>query len=140
MGMVEDFQAYLADAGVVDGSSGWPSVQRVVHDGSARLVVFTEDGGFEPETPSAAGIGDDAFEEPAVQVRVRGAKGEGPAAYEQIMAIRDAMHGIVRTTVGYTTYHRIKAQSQAINIGLDAKERPEFTMSFRGLKSIALVS
>lgn len=140
MGMVADFQMHLQDHGIIDGSSDWPSVQRIVHDGSARLVILTEDGGLEPETPSPEGLGDSATEEPAVQVRVRGAKGEGPEALAQITEIRNAMHGLLRQQVGYTVYDRIKAQSQAIYIGLDAKDRPEFTLSFRGRKALYFIS
>jgi hypothetical protein len=136
---------FLAGRAIVDiPMSGlpndWPSVQRVVHEGSARLVIITEDGGFEPETPSFAGIGDSAMEEPAVQVRVRGAKGEGVEAEAKMLEIRDALHGRVREAVGYTNYMRVKAQSGVLYIGMDAKERPEFTLSFRARKSIELVS
>lgn len=145
MSMVEDVQEHLRDRGIVDGSSDWPSIQRIVHDGTKtspvhRLVILTEDGGFEPEPPSFSGIGDSAFEWPNVQVRVRGAKGEGVEAYEKMMEIRDALHGRRNETVGYTHYIAVKALSGILYIGLDSVERPEFTLSFQGWKSIALVS
>lgn len=145
MSQVEDFQLYLQDRGIIDGSSGWPSVKRVVHDGTKanpvnRLVILTEDGGFAPEVPSFTGIGDAAFEWPNVQVRVRGAKGEGVDAYAKMAEIKDALHGRRNETVGYTHYIRIKALSGILYIGIDDKERPEFTLSFQAWKSIALVS
>ena len=138
MGVVEDFQLDLQTAGIVDESSGWPSVRRVVHDGSDRLVVLTEDGGFEPEPPTNAGLGDIAFEWPAVQIRVRGDQNEGDEAFAKIIEIRDRLHGRQYATIGYSDYIWVKAQSGVIPIGLDERKRPEFTLSFRAMQRITV--
>jgi hypothetical protein len=133
--LVNDVQSYLADVSLVDGSTGWPSVRRRVNDqmGDA-LVVITEDGGLEPETPSETGIGSATFREPAVQVRVRAGAWDGDAAYAQSQAIFDVLHGARNVTMGSTFYHRVKAQTASpVFIGYDEQGRPEFTTSFRAV-------
>ena len=138
MGMVEDVQMFLAQysPAIIDGSTGWPSVRRRVHDDSDQLVVLTEDGGFEPETPSAEGLGDSALKQPAVQVRVRGEPWDSDASYEKAQEIMDALHGVMRQDVGYGYYLRIKAQTSGpVFIGFDDRGRPEHTISFRAVQA-----
>jgi hypothetical protein len=149
MGFAEDARLRLVSAGIVDdgfgGSTGWPCFLRRVFDrvGNTdfhQIVFITEDGGFEPETPSPVGLGDIAFRQPAIQVRVRGEPLDGDAPAEKLQQIMDELHGILRETVGYGLYIRIKAQSEALFIGFDAKNRPEFTQSFRAFTQITQVS
>jgi hypothetical protein len=132
MSIVADVQAYLADRGVVDGSTGWPSVRRRVHDGSDRLVILTEDGGFEPEIGVAGGIGDAAYRDPQVQVRVRGAAWDGDGAEEVAQMAYDALHGLMGVEIGSTRYLRVAALTGGpVFIGFDGNGRPEFTCSYR---------
>lgn len=141
MGIVADVQKYLQQLGIVDDSSDeWPSVRRRVHDGSDRLVIITEDGGFEPETPAPEGsLGDSALKEPAVQVRVRAEKWNGDAAFAKAQEIFDALHGLLRVELNGTYYMRIKAQTpQPLFIGYDDSGRPEFTISFRAVTPVGL--
>lgn len=142
MGIVADFQQYLKDAGIVDGSTDWPSVRRRVHDNSDQLVILTEDGGFEPETPAPAGtLGDSAQKEPAVQVRVRAEPWDGDAAHAKAQEVWDALHGQMRVEINGNFYARIKAQTpQPIFIGYDDQNRPEFTISFRAVMAVSLPS
>lgn len=135
MSLVDDVQDYLADASLVDGATGWASVRRRVNDQMGdQLVVLTEDGGLEPETPSESGIGSATFREPAVQVRVRAAAWDGDAAYAQSQAIYDLLHGARNVTMGSTFYHRVKAQTASpVFIGFDEQGRPEYTTSFRAV-------
>lgn len=140
MGIVSDFQTYLQSLSpdVIDGDSGWPSVRRRVHDGSDRLVVFSEDGGFDPETPSEEGIGDSAMMEPAVQVRVRAEAWNGDAASAKAREIFGIFHGLMRVTMGDQYYIRIKAQTpEPLFMGFDGNGRPEMTISFRALRAVA---
>jgi hypothetical protein len=138
MSIVDDVLAYLASAEIVDGSSEWPSVRRNVHDGSDRLVIVTEDGGVPPETPSPTGIGDSAFMEPAVQVRVRGEPWDSDSASAKAQDVFDALHGFMRGDLGSTYYIRVAAQtSSPVFIGFDTNGRPEFTISFRALRTVA---
>lgn len=142
MGIVADVQTYLQAAGIVDDSSSepWPSVRRRVHDGSDRLVIITEDGGFEPETPAPPGtLGDSALKEPAVQVRIRGEQWDSDAAQAKAQEVFDALHGLMRVEINGTYYMRIKAQTaQPLFIGFDEKGRPEFTISFRAVTAVGL--
>jgi len=136
MSLVDDLQAYLADESLVDGSTDWPSVRRRVNDAMGdQLVIITEDGGLEPETPSASGIGSATFREPAVQVRVRAGAWDGDSAAGKAAEIFDAVHGLRNVTMGSTVYTRVKAQtSSPVFIGFDSpRGRPEFTISFRAV-------
>lgn len=141
MGLVEDLRIHLTAESIV-GTSDWPVVERRVHEGAGdQLVILTEDGGFEPETPApSCSIGDTAMWEPAVQVRVRGEAWDSPTAFAKAVQIRDELHGILRETVGYTLYMRIKAQTpEPLFIGFDGEGRPEFTQSFRALAPVVPV-
>jgi hypothetical protein len=133
MGLVEDMQAFLDDAGLAgDSVSGWPSVRRRLHDESDQLVVITEDGGTAPEIPAAAGLGSAALKDPAVQVRVRAAPWDGDASLAKAQAIMDALHGQLEVDMGEGHYLRVVAQSAApVFIGYDERSRPEHTISFR---------
>jgi hypothetical protein len=123
---------------IIDGTSGWASVRRRVNDALGdQLVVITEDGGFEPETPSPTGIGDSALKEPAVQVRVRAGPWDGDAAVAKAQEIFDVLHGLLRTEMGYGFYMRVKAQTAGpVFIGFDTKNRPEVTVSFRAVQAV----
>jgi hypothetical protein len=140
MGIVADVHAYLGTLSpeVIDGSTEWPSVRRRVNDALGhQLVVITEDGGLEPETPAATGLGDSALAEPAVQVRVRGEPWDGDGALAKAQEIYDALHGLLGATMGSTHYMRVKAQTpEPVFIGYDEKGRPEFTVSFRAQRSV----
>jgi hypothetical protein len=71
-----------------------------------------------------------------VQIRVRGEPWDGDAAEAKSQEIFDALHGLLRVTMGYGQYERVKAQtSSPIFIGFDAKSRPEFTISFRAVQA-----
>jgi hypothetical protein len=140
MGLVEDVQLHLQQQSppVIDSGSPveWPSFRRRVIDRIGtrdvhQIVVFTEDGGFEPEMPSPQGVGDASIRQPAVQVRVRGEPWDGDSASEKLAEIADILGRVLREQIGYTTYQRIKAQSEPLFIGFDEKNRPEFTQSFR---------
>jgi hypothetical protein len=140
VGLVADVQAYLGTLSpeVIDGSTEWPSVRRRVNDALGhQLVVITEDGGAEPETPSASGIGDSALAEPAVQIRVRGEPWDGDGALAKAQEIYDALNGLLGVTMGSTIYMRVKAQTaEPVFIGFDTRGRPEFTVSFSAVRSV----
>jgi len=139
MSIVADFQAYLADEELVDGTTGWPSVRRRVNDTMGdQLVILTEDGGMDPETPAPLGsLGDEALMEPAVQVRVRGEPWDGDSAREKAGEIFTALHGLLRVEMYEAYYLRIKAQTaEPVFIGFDERGRPEFTISFRAQRAV----
>jgi hypothetical protein len=140
MSLVDDVQSYLTAQGIAGGSTPWPCFRRYMPDDTAQCVVVTEDGGFEPEFPTDSGIGDSAEEEPAVQVRVRGARRDGDGPFGKMREIKEALHGKRFVTMGSNVYRRVRAQSGILFIGQDEKERPEFTLSFRAARDVVLTS
>ena len=135
MGFVSDVQTYLEAEGVVGGSSGWTSLRRRILDDVDKIVVFSEDGGLEPEQPAAEGIGDNATTDPAVLVYVRGGPWDGDSASTKALAIFDALHGQRNAAIGASTYIRVQARtSEPVFLGFDERGRPELTISFRGRK------
>ena len=136
MSAVSDVQTHLQYMGLVDitmsgAPDDWPSVRRKVHDGSDRLVVITEDGGLQPETPAAAGIGSSALGSPRVQVRVRAAPWDGDASEDKATEIIRELHGRQAVTMGETLYMLVTAMTdEPVFMGFDEKGRPEHTVSF----------
>jgi len=132
MGVVSDVQSFLEAEGLVGGSSGWASLRRRVLDDVDKIVVFSEDGGSEPEQPAAAGIGDNATTDPTVQVYLRGAPWDGDSASAKASAIFDKLQGQRDAVIGGNTYIRVQARTSApIFLGFDERGRPELTISFR---------
>lgn len=137
MGFVADVQSFLESEGVIGGVTGWASIRRRVLDDVDQIVVFTEDGGLEPEQPAAQGIGDNATTDPAVQVYVRGAPWDGDSASAKALAIFDKLQGQRDAQIGSSKYIRVQARtSEPTFLGFDERGRPELTISFRGRKLI----
>jgi hypothetical protein len=140
---VADLQTYLDDQGIIDGSTDWPSVRRRLHDGTVaepvnQLVVLTEDGGPQPETPADEGMGDCAWRFPTVQVRVRGDRLDSDAAEAKAQEIYDALHGQLGVTMGEVEYAGVHALSEPLFIGFDEKGRPEFTFSVQMTRPVRI--
>jgi len=130
MGAVADVVAFLALAGIVDGSSTWPSIRRKMHEGSDKLVMVKEDGGPPPGVPSATGVGSAALKDPAVLVTVRGAPDKGDAASAKALEIFNAL--VVADEDLGTGYLRVAALTSApVFVGYDKKSRPIMTIGFR---------
>ena len=129
---VRDVQLWMQEVGLVDGSTDWPSVERLLHDESERLVVLTDDGGREPELPAAAGLGSAAIGDAGVEIIVRG-EAEGPEeTQEKAQEILDALHGQFNVGMGYGSYLRVKSlTSQPAFIGYDERRRPVFRVAVR---------
>lgn len=137
MGIVDDAQTFLRDEGIVDGSTGWPSVQRRVHDQSDRLVVLTEDGGLPPEIPAEGGIGSAALGTPAVQIRIRGGPWEGTETQAKAEEILRALHGNQSLVIDGTTYRSVAAQTdEPVFMGFDDNGRPEHTVSIHMTRAV----
>lgn len=132
MGAVADVQAYLRDQDLVDGSTGWTSVQRFMSDVADRIVVVTEDGGASPEARTASGMGEAALGEAGVQIMVRAEARASDVTYAKAQAIIDALHGLGPTTIGSRTYKRtLSLTLEPVSAGFDDTERPIHTCSFR---------
>lgn len=132
MSIVDDFQSYLAAQGIVDGGTGWPSSRRFMHDGSAQLVVISEDGGDPPGVFKAGAVGDAEIRRPALQFMVRGAEGDGDGSRSKAQEIFDLLQDETGVTIGGADYLLITARTpQPIFTGFDDKNRPIHTVSFR---------
>lgn len=137
MSVVDDVQTRLASQSLVDGSTGWPSSRRMVHDETDKLVVITEDGGPPPEIAAGTGIGDSARGDVGVHVLVRGEPGDGDASAAKAQAILDDLHSVRDTTIGATSYGRVRALTpEPVFAGYDEKHRPQHTVAFRMLRDI----
>lgn len=141
VGLVADVVAYLQSLSpeIMDGSTEWRSVMRNMNDGMGdQLIVFREDGGTEPETPSEPGtMGDSALMEPSIHVTVRGRPQQGNVAVAKAQEIQDALHGLLRVQMGSTHYMRVKAQMpEPLFYRYDERERPLVTQSFRALRAV----
>lgn len=131
MSVVTDVQDYLVAEGVVDGSTGWPSVRGVLHDQSDRLVAIKNDGGALPEIGAASGLGSAAHRDPRVLITVRGAPHERDLSESKAQEIYDKLHGRLATTMGSGTYQRVMAETPPIEVGQDDNKRPIQTIAFR---------
>lgn len=141
MGRVDDVQDHLQSESIVDGATGWPSVRRLEYEPTDndddRLVIISEDGGTPPEIAAASGIGDSALGDGGVQVRVRGPKHDSDASRSKAQEILDELHGQLGATIGSTTYHRVRAQTdEPVFAGWDDDERPSHTISFLLLEDV----
>ena len=133
MGVVADVYSYLEAQGLAGGSTDWALVRRRLVDDPAvdQLVVLTEDGGLAPEIAESSGIGDSALQDTGIQVMVRAGPWDGDAGAAKAQEILDALHGLRDTTLGATTYRRVRAQTpEPIFLGFDDRGRPRHTMSF----------
>lgn len=142
MSAVADLLAYLETQGLAGGSTDWPIVERRVHDlNGDRLVILTEDGGIQPETPADPGSqGDAAWRRPQVQVRVRGEPWQGPPVEEKAQEIWDAVHGLNGVTMGDVEYIGLRCLSDPIFIGFDDNGRPEITFSVQMTRPVRVAA
>jgi hypothetical protein len=144
MGVVSDVFAFLEAEGLAGGSTAWTLLRRRVMDSPAenQLVVVTEDGGPRPEIPALDGsMGDSAFKDSGVQVRVRGEPWDGDSCATKAQEIFDALHGKRNIVVGSTEYLRVRAQTaEPLFIGFDEQGRAQHTMSFLLLASLPVTS
>ncbi len=90
--------------------------------GQAPLMVLTGSGG--PESK---------LDQPAVQIRVRTAPGDYVAGNTLMQQIYGVFQGFVESAlnVGGLYFHLIAALSSPIYLGLDVKQRHEWTQTFR---------
>lgn len=131
MGVVDDVQAHLAAAGLVDGETGWLSIRGALVDTQDQVVGITEDGGSTPETSRATGIGDAALKAPGALVTVRAARRKRDDAFNQAQAIWDELHGKNSETLNGTDYLSVRARTpEPVFAGQDDSERPIYTVAF----------
>lgn len=87
------------------------------------LTVYTTGGG-EPNPKYL-------YEEPSVQVRVRGPKKDYAAAYEVSQKVKDTLLGFQPQTINSTYYVGITAIGDMIHLSSDDNDRHIFVMNWR---------
>jgi hypothetical protein len=145
MAAIDDVFEYIKAQAIAGGNTGWNLLRRRITDTTSdQLVVVAEDGGPEPEIPTAGGIGDSAQEDPAVMVTVRAKAWDGDASRDKADDVLLALHGkfdIVLAPPNGDRYLRIRAQTPApIFAGYDEQGRPLHTISFRMLRLVGVSS
>lgn len=128
---VADVQTYLAAQSLVDGGTGVTSRRHRMTDTPDHQLVITADGGGTPEIWAASGIGDQARQTDGVQIMCRSDPGDGDQAYDVMADVYEALHGLLDTTLGSTTYIGVRARTGGpIPLGFDDKGRALFSCSY----------
>ena len=134
MSAVDDVYAYLEDQGIAGGSTEWDLSRRREMDSPVadQLVVVSEDASqTEPEMPASSGIGDSAEFDIGVHITVRGEAWDGDSSAAKALEIHTALHGLLDTEIGSTTYIRVKARTaEPVFIGFSDNGRPSHTVAF----------
>ena len=133
MSAVDDVYAYLIDQGIAGGSTAWSLARRRLMDAPAedQIVVLMEDGGTAPEIPTDEGLGDSALQDAGVHATVRAGAWDSDASVAKAIEIYDALHGLLDTEVGSTTYMRVRARTaEPVFLDFDDKGRPRHTVAF----------
>ena len=75
----------------------------------------------------------DDYDEPSVQIRIRGPAGDVRTGEQAAQAVYDGMHAIGSRTLAGGTWLQdaIGAQSGPIYVGVDGNDRPEWTVNLR---------
>ena len=92
-------------------------------------ITVYEYEGMEPhETMGAAPY---SIDKPRIQVVVRAARDDYPAARDGLNAIRVLIAGITDTTISGTRVLRVTSIGSSIPLGLDDKDRPRLAANFQ---------
>jgi hypothetical protein len=128
------FLRYLDTAGlVVFGRTGTDAFLEDLPDKPvAGVAAFSRPGGAETD-------GGHGYDEPGVQFIVRGDPGTGRArsGFERAAGIRAALHGLSAVTLAEGTADQVylvqclATTSAPVNIGVDADNRPRWSIEFR---------
>ena len=134
MSAVDDVYAYLEDQGLAGGSTDWDLLRRREMDDPVedQLVIVSEDASqSDPEMFASSGIGDSAEFDIGVHVTVRGEAWNGDSSAAKALEIHTALHGLLDTEVGSTTYIRVRARTaEPVFVGFDDTGRPNHTIAF----------
>ena len=128
MSVVDDVYAYLEDQGIAGGSTEWDISRRREMDSpmADQLVVVSEDAGVgDPEMPASP-----AEFDIGVHVTVRGVAWDGDSSAAKALEIHTALHGLLDTEVGSTTYIRVRARTtEPVFVGFSENGRPSHTVA-----------
>ncbi|WP_067184622.1 minor capsid protein [Microtetraspora niveoalba] len=130
MTLLEEFAALLAALGLgtykADGSTGGTIFLTVLPASPDRAMAVARYGG--PESAAT-----DDYDEPSIQVRVRGPATDARIAEQDAQAVYDKLHAIGSRVLAGGTWLQdaIGVQSGPIYVGRDQNGRHEYTVNLR---------
>ena len=113
-----------AGIGTFAGTSGWGIYVSQEPKNPDSVITIYDSGGVAPNPKWL-------FDEPTVQIRIRGSEMAYVAAYAKAQAIKDALLGLTPQTVSGTYYVGVQMVGDINHIGYDDKSRPLFTTNWR---------
>ena len=125
MALLDDIGTYLANAGLIDGVSGWTLYKSYLPDQPDQAVGLFETGGDPPDQSEGTRVDVLTF-----QLRVRGKKLKYDEAHTKILAIFNALNDA--DISGYVYIYGM--QAGPIPLGYDVDERPELSINFECMK------
>ena len=133
MAIEDDMLSILRTAGLIDGDTGWTGRAEWMPPTGDKIVLVSGYGGSMPS--ASTGPGRVGWDEPSVQIRVRGPVNDLAAAKDKLAAIDAALRptsdAAFPQTVGDVTYLWVKArQSEPLFLGKDGNDRPEYTRNY----------
>lgn len=117
-------QQHLAGLGLVDGATGWASCAGYFPPSPDQVVSITDTTGG---TPMASF----AYEEPGVQLRVRGVRQDYVLTNSKVMELFDNLH----TKSLDTEYPDCLAVNGPMFHGFDAVDRPVWVINFQLMRT-----
>ncbi|MCC5580585.1 hypothetical protein IMZ11_33705 [Microtetraspora sp. AC03309] len=130
MTLLEELAQLLAGLGLgiykVDGTAGGTIFLTVLPTSPDRAMAVARYGGAESDAT-------DDYDEPSIQVRVRGPATDARIAEQDAQAVYDELHAIGSRSLAGGTWLQdvIGTQSGPIYIGRDQSGRPEWTVNLR---------
>lgn len=131
MALLDDIGDHLVAALVVGGATGWTLAKGFMPPSPDKVVALFETPGLEAGHVPDLGS-EEAFDQPGLQVRVRGSAFDYATARTKIQEAFEALHGNEPVvTSGEPLIVYINAvQSAPLPMGLDGSNRPEMTWNF----------
>lgn len=122
--MLDEIAAYLATQSV--GTVGTNIFIGIIPDSPDNCVALFEYGGSAPDLVGTY------VERPNLQVRVRNTSYSTGRA--KCASVITALHTLGETTLSGTRYLWVAAKQSPISLGVDAKERYEWSINFQVVK------
>jgi hypothetical protein len=125
----KDIMSILVDVGIASAvaTNDWFVVGEdfpITPDRAIRVMIS---GG---NAPALNLDGNVTYDQPTVQVMVRGKREDRQAAEEKARAIRDELHGLRDEAWGGSQYIQIWARGDILAAGQDERERPFYSVNF----------